>query len=177
MICDGWKNVNDQTIANVLLVSADGAVFREAKEFREKLSGEVIARYLLAHIQEFGADKIVQIVTDNGSNFLRATRLIKEVHPKIYTTSRAAHCLDLFLEDSCKSQEFKTVIGIANKIVKVINNHVEVKRLFLDESQKMLIKYAVTRFYTHFLSLSRIYELREAVVETLADPLFENWVK
>ncbi|KAL0248659.1 hypothetical protein GEMRC1_003893 [Eukaryota sp. GEM-RC1] len=41
----------------------------------------------------------------------------------------------------------------------------------------MLIKYAVTRFYTHFLSLSRIYELREAVVETLTDPLFENWVK
>ncbi|KAL0237975.1 hypothetical protein GEMRC1_012449 [Eukaryota sp. GEM-RC1] len=36
MICDGWKNVNDQTIVNVLLFSADGDVFREAKEFRRE---------------------------------------------------------------------------------------------------------------------------------------------
>ena len=50
-------------------------------------------------IEEVGAQDVVQIITDNASNYVAAGRMLEEKHPTIWWTPCAAHCLDLMLED------------------------------------------------------------------------------
>jgi hypothetical protein len=48
----------------------------------------------------------VQLVTDNGSNYKAAGRILMDRIPHLFWTPCAAHCLDLMLEDVGKISEF-----------------------------------------------------------------------
>ncbi|XP_059294592.1 uncharacterized protein LOC132047584 [Lycium ferocissimum] len=48
---------------------------------------------------EVGEANVVQIIADNGSNYVNFGKRIMETRPHIYWTPCAAHCIDLLLED------------------------------------------------------------------------------
>jgi len=50
-------------------------------------------------VEEIGEENVVQIITNNGSNYVLVGKFLKEKRPHLYWTPYVAHCIDLMLED------------------------------------------------------------------------------
>ena len=48
-------------------------------------------------VEEVGAGNVVQIITDNASNYALVGKMLEEKHKTILWTLCAAHCIDLML--------------------------------------------------------------------------------
>ncbi|XP_070020208.1 uncharacterized protein [Nicotiana sylvestris] len=86
-------------------------------------SGEILALHLNKIIDEVGEENVVQIITDNGSNFINAGKRIMETRPHIYWTPCAAHCIDLLLEDIGKLKMHQDTLTKAKEVVRFIYGH------------------------------------------------------
>ena len=73
-------------------------------------------------IKEVGEANVVQILTDNGSTFVKAEKLLMKKY-NLYRTPCAAHCIDLMFEDIGKRESVFDLITIARKITNFIYNH------------------------------------------------------
>ena len=73
-------------------------------------------------IKEVGEANVVQIVTDNGSSFVKAGKLLMKKY-NLYLTPCVAHCNDLMFEDIGKRESVFDLITKTRKITNFINNH------------------------------------------------------
>lgn len=84
---------------NLCVNSRMGTVFLSFKECSgEAHTNEYIYEYVDADIQEVGVEHVAQIVTDNASNNMGASTLLKVTRPKIFWASCATHTINLMLE-------------------------------------------------------------------------------
>ncbi|KAJ9567018.1 hypothetical protein OSB04_002984 [Centaurea solstitialis] len=96
---DAWSDRKRRSIMNLCVNSRLGTAFLSSKEFSDIAhTSEVIFEYVDKCIDEVGHENVVQIVTDNASNNMGATKLLKLKRPKIFWTSCAAHTVNLMLE-------------------------------------------------------------------------------
>ena len=108
-------------------------------------------------VEEVGAGNVVQIITDNASNYVLAGKMLEEKNKTIFWTPCAAHCIDFMLKDICKQDWIKDTIEHAKSITKYIYNHGWVLSLMRRHTQgRELVRPAVTRFATHFLTLQSL---------------------
>jgi hypothetical protein len=96
----------------------------------------------------------VQVVTDNGTNFKAARRLLMERIPYLFWTPCAAHCLDLLLEDIEKIKYFKTCINQAKRVCRFLYKHGRLYNLMRQMIGGDLVRPDITRFATFFLTLA-----------------------
>jgi hypothetical protein len=74
-----------------------------------------------------------------------------------FWTPCAAHCIDLMLENISKQDWIKNNVGQAKCITKYIYNHSWVLNLMTKNTGgKELVRPAITRFATHFLTLQSL---------------------
>ena len=105
-------------------------------------------------IQAVGEDNVVQVITDNASSYVLAGKMLEFKYRTIFWTPCAAHCIDLMLEDISKMEWVKNTIEHAKCITKYIYNHSWVLSLMRKNTKgKELVRIAITRFATHFLTL------------------------
>jgi hypothetical protein len=52
----------------------------------------------IIYFEEVGPENVVQVVTDNASNNMGASKLLKDKRPTIFWTSCATHTINLMLE-------------------------------------------------------------------------------
>jgi hypothetical protein len=108
-------------------------------------------------VVEVGVENVVQVITDNASNYVVVGRLLEDKHPTIFWTPCTAHCLDLMLEDIGKLDWVKKVVDHAKCITKYIYNHTWVLNLMRKNiGGKELVRPAITRFATNFLTLQSL---------------------
>ena len=94
---------------------------------------------------------VVQIITDNASNYVLAGKLSEEKHKTILWTPCVAHCIDLMLEDIGKIDWVKNIVDHAKSITKFIYNCSLILSLMRKHTGgKDIIRPAITRFATHF---------------------------
>lgn len=67
----------------------------------ETKTGEVIAEMIIECIKEFGHENVVQVLTDNASNCVKAGALISAKFPTIFWTPCVVHTLNLALKNIC----------------------------------------------------------------------------
>ncbi|CAN1244619.1 hypothetical protein LINPERPRIM_LOCUS6186 [Linum perenne] len=94
---------------------------------------------------------VVQVVTDNASNYLKCDKVIHRTYPHIYWTPCAAHCINLILKDIAAMPHVSELFAKASKISVFVYNHQPVLNwLKAREGWKEIVRPAVTRFATHF---------------------------
>ncbi|KAF3775688.1 hypothetical protein EJ110_NYTH48451 [Nymphaea thermarum] len=127
-------------------------------------SSETARRRLLddARKEVEGQKNVIQIVTDNGSNYKKAKLILEERYSNIFTTSCAAHCIALMLEDIDTLKNVASTMTKARQIVKFIYN----KQQALDiirtyKKGKELKRLGATRFASHFIYLHSILKQEE----------------
>ncbi|XP_062200495.1 uncharacterized protein LOC133903176 [Phragmites australis] len=124
----------------------------------EVVDANMLADLLEKKIEKVGKEYVVQIVTDNGSNYKAAGRILMERILTLFWTPCAAHCLDLMLEDIGKIHELNKCINNAKKVCIFIYKHGRVLDLMRDKIDKDLVRSTVTRFATSFLTLAIMHK-------------------
>ena len=113
-------------------------------------------------IMEVGVTNVVQVITDNASNYVLIGKMLESKHKTIFWTPHASHCIDLMLEDIGKQDWVKDVIEQAKSITKYIYNHSWVLNLMRKNTRNMeLVRSAIMRFSTHFLTLQSLISQEE----------------
>nr|XP_043625480.1 uncharacterized protein LOC122596902 [Erigeron canadensis] len=126
-------------------------------------------------VEKVGAKNVVQVITDNGSNFKKAGQMLMEKRQHIYWTPCAAHCLDLMFEDIGKIKQVKSVVHKGISLVSYIYNHttlLSMMRKFTENNE--LARCGVTRFATNYLTFKSLHRHKNALRNMFAD---ERWTK
>ena len=110
-------------------------------------------------IKKVGEANVVQIVTDNGSEFVKARKLLMKKY-NLYWTPCAAHYIDLMFEDIGKIESVLDLITNARKITNFIYNHGWLVAKMRKVCGGDIVRPGVTRFATNYIAL----------VWTLPDP-------
>ncbi|RVX13225.1 hypothetical protein CK203_018093 [Vitis vinifera] len=62
-------------------------------------------------VEEIGEENVVQVITDNASNYVNAGMRLMERRRRLWWTPCAAHCIDLMLEDIGKLNVHATTLS------------------------------------------------------------------
>ncbi|XP_035844823.1 uncharacterized protein LOC110935381 [Helianthus annuus] len=115
ILSDGWRDSTVQKdIVNFLVNSPKGSVFMRSVDVSEiTKDAHTLTEMLEKIVDEVGEANVVQVVTDNASNYVKAGKYLEASKPNLYWTPRAAHCLDLMLEDIGKTKKIKGMLKLA----------------------------------------------------------------
>ena len=92
-MCDGWIRRTKLRIINFMVYSKGSTIFLKSVDASDKIKdNKYIYGLLMDVIKEVGEANVVQIVTDNGSAFVKAGKLLMKKY-NLYWTPCAAHCM------------------------------------------------------------------------------------
>nr|XP_009784862.1 PREDICTED: uncharacterized protein LOC104233204 [Nicotiana sylvestris]XP_009784863.1 PREDICTED: uncharacterized protein LOC104233204 [Nicotiana sylvestris] len=126
-------------------------------------------------IEKIGPSKVVQVVTDNASENVKASGMIEGVYKNVYWTPCTAHCINLMFRDIFKEKPFSTVFGQGVRVHSYISQRpllLNMMRRFT--MQKKLVKSGKTRFATAFLTLHSIHLQKDKLTKMVTS---EEWNK
>ena len=110
-------------------------------------------------IKEVGEANVVQIVTDNGSTFVKAGKLLMKKYD-LYWTPCATHCIDLMFEDIGKRDSVAQLIMNGRKITNFIYNHgcllAKMRQVYGGD----IVRPGATRFTTNYIALDSLLKKR-----------------
>eukprot|EP00253_Pinus_taeda_P023136 PITA_23136 len=155
IMSDGWTDQRNHTIINFLIFCPQGTMFLKSIDASDKVKyGQLLFQLLDEVVEEVGVANVVQVITDNASNYVLAGKLLEEKHKTIFWTPCATHCIDLMLEDIGKLDWVKKTVDHAKSITKFIYNDSWILSLMRKHTGgRDIIRPAITRFATHFLTL------------------------
>ena len=106
IVSDGWTNIRNQHLINVLGVSSSGAVFIACHDSSSiSATAQNIADLLLKSIKDVGPNNVVPVITDNAANCKAAGKIIERTHPHIFWSGCLVHTLNLLMHDIVKHKD------------------------------------------------------------------------
>jgi len=121
---NGWTDGKSRTILNCLIVCPKGIMFLKSIDASDQVKdAQLLFRLLNEVVMEVGVENVVQVITDNASNYVAAGKMLEEKCPTIWWSLCATHCLDLMLEDIGKIEWMKKCVDDAKSITRYIYNH------------------------------------------------------
>ncbi|KAL6328044.1 hypothetical protein AAG906_033312 [Vitis piasezkii] len=122
---------------------------------------------------KIGEENVVQVITDNASNYVNAGMRLMEKMRKLWWTPCSAHCIDLMLEDIGKLNVHTITLSQARQAVKFIYGHTWVLSLMRTFTKNHeLLRPAITLFATAFLTLQSLYKQKQALIAMFSS---EKW--
>ncbi|KAL4349645.1 hypothetical protein AHAS_Ahas10G0062700 [Arachis hypogaea] len=160
LLKDAWMDKRQRSIINFLVNAPAGTIFLKSIDTSDYVkTGEKLFELLDDVVEKIGEYNIVQVVTDNRSNYVLAGKLLMKKRPNLFWTPCAAHYFDLMLEDIEKLPLIQKTIKRAISLVSFTYSHSSTLAMLRHFTNgKELVSHAVTRFATSFLSLERLYE-------------------
>ncbi|PSS34880.1 RuvB-like [Actinidia chinensis var. chinensis] len=100
IMSDGWSDKKRRSICNFLVNSPMGTIFLSSIDTSDIFkTGQKVFEMLDEVMEKVGEENIVQVVTDNASNYKLAREMLMEKRKRLFWTPCASHCIDLMLED------------------------------------------------------------------------------
>ena len=160
IMSDGWTGPTKLSIINFMVYSKGSTIFLKSVDASDKIKDNKYIYGLLKDvIKEVGETNVVQIVTDNGSAFVKAGKLLMKKY-NLYWTPCAAHCIDLMFEDIAKRATVSELITNARKITNFIYNHGWLLAKVRKVSGGDIVRPGATRFATNYIVLESLLKKR-----------------
>ena len=160
IMCDGWTGPTQLSIINFMIYSKGSTIFLKSVDASDKIKDNKYIYGLLKDvIKEVGEENVVQIVTDNGSAFVKAGKLLMKKY-NLYWTPCAAHCIDLMFEDIGKRDSVAQLIGNGQKITNFIYNHGWLLAKMRQVCGGDIVRPGATRFATNYIALDSLLKKR-----------------
>jgi hypothetical protein len=106
IVFDGWANIRNQHLINVLCVLASGAVFLVVHDsWSITSSAQNILELLLKIINDVGPSNVIQVITDNVTNCRGVGKVVEWVHAHIFWCGCLVHTLNLLIHDIVKHKD------------------------------------------------------------------------
>jgi hypothetical protein len=113
----------------------------------------------------------VQIITDNGSNYKKACKMINHKFPIVWQPC-VAHTINLMLKAIGEYLEHKDVIQAARRICRWLYNHNKLHVMMRAAIGGELVKWNATRFGTNYMFLESMHRRRDKFMTWMASPTF-----
>ena len=160
IMSDGWTGPTKLSIINFMVYLKGSTIFLKSVDASDKIKDNKYIYGLLKDvIKEVGETNVVQIVTDNGSAFVKAGKLLMKKY-NLYWTPCAAHCIDLMFEDIAKRATVLELITNARKITNFIYNHgwllAKVRKVYGGD----IVRPGATRFASNYIALESLLKKR-----------------
>ena len=160
IMCDEWTGPTKLSIINFMIYSKGSTIFLKFVDASDKIKdNKYIYDLLKDMIKEVGEINVVQIVTDNGSTFMKERKLLIKMY-NLYWTSCAVHCIDLMFEDIGKRSTVWELITNARKITNFIYNN----GCLLVKMRKVcggdIMRSGATRFAKNYITLKSLLKKR-----------------
>jgi hypothetical protein len=157
VMVDGWTKMKGRTLLNFLVHCPRGTMFiKSVDASRHVKDATLLCELMDGFIQEIGLHNVVQIITNNATNYVVVGRMLMERHRSLVWTPCAAHYIYLMLEDMRKTSFIKEVIDHARSIPKFIYNHTFV--ISLMRRNREMQRLVITRFAINFLTLQSLLQ-------------------
>ncbi|KAL1210202.1 hypothetical protein V5N11_013230 [Cardamine amara subsp. amara] len=179
---DGWRDsVVSKDLVNFLVNSPKGSVFIKSMDVSEVVKDATLLFQLLDKIvEEVGEENVVQVVTNNASNYIKAGKLLEAKKPTLYWTPCAAHCIDLMLEDIGKIANVKSALQKCIFVNGYIYSHIPLVNMMRKfTNQRNLHRPAITRFATSFITLAQFHKQKDKLRKMVNSEEWNNskWPK
>ena len=162
IMSDGWTGPTKLSIINFMVYSKGSTIFLKSVDASDKIKDNKYIYGLLKDvIKEVGESNVVQIVTDNGSAFVKAGKLLMKKY-NLYWTPCTAHCIDLMFEDIAKRATVSELITNACKITNFIYNHGWLLARVRKVCGGDIVRPGATRFATNYIA-------QESLLKKMAD--------
>ena len=158
IMADGWTSFTRRQIVNFLAYCDGKTVFLKSVDASDKVKdAKYIYKLLVEVVQKVGPENVVQIVTDNGTNFKKAGEMLQaDDRFSCFWTPCAAHSIDLMLKDFGKRKAIGDVVSDARTITTFIYNHSHLLSMMRKNCEGELVRPGITRFATNFIALQSI---------------------
>jgi len=117
---------------------------------------------------------VVQLVTDNGSNYKKACKILCHEFPTIAWQPCLAHTINLMLKDIGKWPEHDACIRSAQRICSWLYNSNSLHSMMREAIGGELVKWNVTRFGTNYMFLESMYKKKDQFMTRLVSPEFRR---
>ena len=156
IMCDGWTGPTKLSIINFMVYSKGSTIFLKSIDASDKIKDNKYIYGLLKDvIKEVGEANVVQIVTDNGSAFVKAGKLLMKKY-NLYWTPCVAHCIDLMFENIDKRDSVAQLIRNGRKITNFIYNHGWLLEKMRQVCGGDIVCPRATRFATNYIALDSL---------------------
>jgi hypothetical protein len=119
-------------------------------------------------VDNIGVDRVMQIVTDNGSNYKKACVQVTREFPKICWQPCAAHIINLLLKSIGKFTYVDKVIYSVQRICKFFYNHNNLNVAMKRNIGGELYRWNGTRFGTVFIFLQSFWDRKDKFRQWMA---------
>jgi hypothetical protein len=175
IMCDGWTGPTRMSIINFMIYCDGKMMFHKSVDVSaEKKDAKFIYKLMRDVVNYVGKEHVVQIVTDNGSAFMKAGKKMMERY-NLFWTPCAAHCIDLMLKDIGSHQSVRKVVDQARKITNYIYNHHWVLSLMREKCGGDIIRPGMTRFATNYIALKSLLEKKQGLKDMFASREWANY--
>ncbi|KAJ9538447.1 hypothetical protein OSB04_031180 [Centaurea solstitialis] len=116
IMSDGWRDIRQRHLINFLVYCPKGISFLKFVDASDIESNALNLCNLFAEIFEMvGKKNVVQMVTDNASNYKLAGSYLCERYTSITWSPCAAHCLNLVLNDVSELDNIKSLVTLSSR--------------------------------------------------------------
>ncbi|XP_068305164.1 uncharacterized protein [Pyrus communis] len=172
IMCDGWIGPTRLSIINFMVYSKGKTIFLKSVDASDHIKNyKYIYKLLRDVIMEVGEHNVVQVVTDNGSAFVKAGKKLMK-HHNVFWTSCAAHCIDLMFEAMGKRENIANVVKRARTITNYIYNHGWLLPKMREFCKGEIIRPATTRFATNYIALDSLLKKKAGLEQLFTS---DNW--
>lgn len=125
VMCDSWTGPTMVSIINFMIYSNGQMYFHKSMNETGKLQNSNFLYDCIREVvvNDIGAENVVELVTDNGSNYKKACKTLIQEHKHIVWQPCATHAINLMLKDTGSLSPVDQVVSSAKKISMFFCNH------------------------------------------------------
>ncbi|TVU12808.1 hypothetical protein EJB05_46468, partial [Eragrostis curvula] len=174
LMCDSWTGPTKMSIINFMVYSNGVMFFHKSVDATgNSQDADFIYKEMVKVLKELGPEHIVQIITDNGSNYKKAGKMISRKYP-IRWQPCVAHTVNLMLKSIGEFPEHAAVIESARRISRWLYNHNQLHDMMKNAIGGELVRWCATRFGTNYMFLESMLRRREKFMAWVGSPGFLN---
>ncbi|WVZ69524.1 hypothetical protein U9M48_018297 [Paspalum notatum var. saurae] len=175
LMCDSWTGPMRNSVINFLVYSGGTMYFMKSVDATDKIQDyQYLLKEIKAVVMKLGYHNVVQIVTDNGSNYKKACEILTDQFPHMTWQPCLAHTINLMLKDIGKWPEHEACIRSAQQICSWLYNSNSLHSIMRQAIGGELVKWNATRFGTNYMFLESMFKKKDQFMAWLISPKFRN---
>ncbi|WVZ77634.1 hypothetical protein U9M48_025480, partial [Paspalum notatum var. saurae] len=175
LMCDSWTGPMRNSIINFLVYSGGTMYFMKSVDATDKIQDhQYLLKEIKAVVMKLSYHNVVQIVTDNGSNYKKTCEILTEQFPHMIWQPCLAHTINLMLKDIGKWPEHEACIRSAQQICSWLYNSNSLHSMMRQAIGGELVKWNATRFGTNYMFLESMFKKKDQFMAWLISPEFRN---
>lgn len=183
MQLDGWTNVRNEAIINIVITTPGPVFYKSIATGSESHSAVNMCQLVEEVFDTIGPNKFIGLVSDNAKNMTAMWKLLneKDTFKHVQCYGCAAHCLNLLAGDIMKLETAHNVLQLGKNIVNTVNRSHIILAQFRTYHKRALLLPVQTRWNSSLACLQSLsnaqHSLQRLVVDTSTRELIPAPIK